>query len=135
MTADAYQVEVVRDDDGLRALREDWAGLYRESVPVNPFLSYEWAAACRTHVCRKAEPYVVTARADGRLVGLAALRRDRLRGFRILRFIGSGWSEYVGFLSSPDHPNARAALLEGLAERRSEWDLLLLRQLAAEFSG
>lgn len=129
-----YDANLIRTDAELRSLEEEWTRLYRESLPRNPFLSYEWVTACRAHVCPTDEVFVLTARAEGRLVGVAPLRRERVRGFRVLRFIGSGWSEYGGFLRAPGHPLVERTFLEELGRRRSEWDLLMLRQLSTEFS-
>lgn len=129
-----FQLDVLHTEGELRALAEEWTQLYAESVPRNPFLSHAWAVACWENVCSDCELYLLTARHEGRLVGLAPLRRARQRGFRVLQFIGSGWSEYTGFLVSPRHPRMDEVLLEGLRQRRREWDLLVLRQLSDTFS-
>jgi CelD/BcsL family acetyltransferase involved in cellulose biosynthesis len=134
LSSNPFELEIVRTEERFQELEEEWSGLYAECIPGNPFLSFEWSAACRTHVCRRSDLFVVTARAGGRLVGVAPLRRERISGFRVVRFLAGGWSDYSGFLCHPDTPEAEPALLEALAGAEREWDLLALRQLAREFT-
>lgn len=129
-----YRTELVRTEEELRALKPAWARLYAASAPRNPFLSYEWVAACAGHVCPNAEPFVLTVWAEDQLIGVAPLRRERHRGFRVLRFLGKGLSPYVGFLVSPEHETMDEILLEALAGARHSWDLLQLTQLADPFT-
>src|SRR5437868_1954396 len=110
-----FTTSLVRTGPDFAALEPEWARLHAASRPRNAFLSYEWNRACWEHVCPATEPWVLTARKSGRLVGVAPLRRERRFGFRVLRFLGSGWSNYAGFLRDPDCLDAEAALLYALA--------------------
>lgn len=134
LPSDPFELEIVRNEKRFQELSEDWRRLYAECIPRNPFLSFEWNAACQAHVCRRADLFVVSLRQGGRLVGLAPLRRERISGFRVVRFLAGGWSDYSGFLCHPETPEAEPALLEALAGAEREWDLLVLRQLAREFT-
>ena len=129
-----YEFELIDTDPGLQALEAEWAQLHARNTPRNPFLSYEWTAACRQHHCPQSELYVLAARESGQLVGLAPLRRDRSLGFHVLRFIGDGRSDYLGFLHEARHPDVPSALLDHLEERRGEWNLAVFRQLAEPYS-
>lgn len=124
------ELRLARTDAEFEALRPDWERLYAGSDPRNPFLSFAWNAACRRHLCPAAASFVVSLWRGDRLVGLAPLRMERRWGFRVLRFIGEGRSDYQGFLTSPELPNGEAELLDALNQLRGEWDLALLRQLA-----
>ena len=75
--ARAYEIELIRSEDRLRSLRSEWIRLYLQSRPLNPFVSHEWATACWHHLCPDAGLFVLTARAQGRLVGVAPLRIER----------------------------------------------------------
>jgi CelD/BcsL family acetyltransferase involved in cellulose biosynthesis len=134
LLSNPFELEIVRTEERFHELSEDWTRLYAECVPRNPFLSFEWSAACREHVCRRSDLFVVTARAGGRLVGLAPQRRERISGLRVVRFLAGGWSDYSGFLCHPGAPEAVPALLVALAGSDPELDLLVLRQLAREFT-
>src|SRR5205807_9653397 len=120
--ARSYEIELIRTEDRLRALGPDWTRLYLQSRPPNPFVSHEWATACWHHLCPDAGLFVLTARAQGRLVGVAPLRIERHGGFRVLRFLGKGLSPYVGFLRSPEYPDVDGGLLEGLGRNGEHWD-------------
>lgn len=129
-----YNLEIIRTEAEFHALAKDWRRLYEESHPRNPFLSYEWTAACWSRLCEGCTPFIVTAREGGRLVGVAPLRLERQAGFRVLRFMGNLWSDYLGFLYSPAHSGVERVLLEELADARDEWDVAILRQLASEYT-
>lgn len=129
-----YEIELIDTDSGLCALAAEWSQLHARSTPRNPFLSYEWTVACRQHHCPRTELFVLAARERGELVGVAPLRRDHSLGFRVLRFIGDGRSDYLGFLHAASHPEVPAALLDHLQELQGEWNLAVLRQLAEPYS-
>jgi CelD/BcsL family acetyltransferase involved in cellulose biosynthesis len=129
-----YRVEILRTDEAFRALEPEWRDLYLETGRANPMLSYEWAAACRRHLCPEAALLVLAARTGGRLVGVAPLWIDRKYGARIVRFLGKGVTPYVGFLAARDHLDVESALLNELGRVPFEWDLLLLQQLAEPFT-
>jgi CelD/BcsL family acetyltransferase involved in cellulose biosynthesis len=130
----AYQIDVLRDTSALAALGSEWTELHAQSVPRNPFLSWEWTAICREQLCRNAAPFILTARSEGRLAGVAPLCIESRLGFRVLRFIGDGRSDYLGFLHAAEHLPVERALLDALAGLRSEWDLAVLRQLSATYT-
>src|SRR3954453_6744071 len=94
-----YTIQILRREAELEALQPEWSDLYEASADRNPFLSYEWTAGCWQHLCSGASPFVVAARREGRLVGVAPLRLRRQLGFRVLRFIGDPRSDYLGFLA------------------------------------
>jgi CelD/BcsL family acetyltransferase involved in cellulose biosynthesis len=115
-------------------MRPAWTRLYEACSTRNPFLSYEWNFACLRHESPGNRPFVLTAHAGGRLVGIAPLRFERRLGLRTLRFIGDGRSDYLGFIVHPEYPGAESALLEGLGRLRQYWDLAILRQLTEGYT-
>jgi CelD/BcsL family acetyltransferase involved in cellulose biosynthesis len=133
MAAD-YQFERIDTDEAMAALAPEWKALHAESRPHNPFLSWEWSRACRKHHAAQSRLYLLAARREGQLVGLAPLRLERQFGFRALWFLGDGRSDYLGFLLHPSAPDVESALLAELQRRRSEWDLAVLRQLAGPYT-
>lgn len=130
----SYEIDLIRTETAFQALADEWRALYQRSLPCNPFLSYEWTRLCWTNLCGGAQPFVLTARREGKLVAVAPLRLERSLGFRVLRFIGDGRSDYLGFLRDADAPGAESALLEALSTHRQEWDLAVLRQLCETYS-
>lgn len=130
-----FQLDLVRTESALSGLEAEWKELHAAANARNPFLGWEWTQACLHELGTGATPFVLTLRMDGRLVGLAPLRLERNWGFRVLRFIGDGRSDYLGFLLHPEAPDAQSRLLEGLEQHRAHWDLAVLRQLNNEYSG
>jgi len=103
---------VITDAAAMAELRAEWDELAaRSSCRVSE--SYCWAHAGWTCVAgpRGAELRVVVARAQGRLVGVWPLARDRMRGWAMLRPLGSDSSENADMLVEP----GAAALEVGLA--------------------
>jgi CelD/BcsL family acetyltransferase involved in cellulose biosynthesis len=134
MSRTHLQIDVVRTDSALEALRPEWERLYEAASPQNPFLSWGWTAACRAHHCPRAGLYLHTAREHGELVAVAPLRIERQLGLRVLRFLGDGRSDYLGFLSRADRPDLHPALLDALKARSGEWDLAVLRHVSDVYS-
>lgn len=126
--------DLLRTEAEFRALRSEWEQLYLTHQPRNPFLSPEWGEACWERCPAHTRPFVLTLREGSRLVGLAALRLERHWGFRLLRFLGDGRSDYLGFLHLPGHVDADQSLLAELALHGSSWDVALLRPLAEPYS-
>jgi CelD/BcsL family acetyltransferase involved in cellulose biosynthesis len=129
-----YELTVIRTNAEFQALEPEWTRLYEGTSPRNPFLSYGWTHACWTTVCPGARLFILTARADGRLVGIAPLVLERQVGFRVVRFIADSRSDYLGFLQAVERPEVEGVLLEELARLRRHWDLAVLRQLSDTFS-
>lgn len=133
--SEEYRLELVRTVPEMQGLEAEWRELQAESSPRNPFLGFDWTLACWQDLCSRAVPFVLALRREGRLVGIAALCLERRYGFRVLRFIGDGRSDYLGFLCDPQVPGVESRLLEGLAQNRGRWDVALLRQLNEAYTG
>jgi CelD/BcsL family acetyltransferase involved in cellulose biosynthesis len=126
-------VTVHRTSDSLVDLEADWNQLYARSTPRNPFLSYAWSSACWDTHRAGATPYIVTLRKGGELIGLAPLCLEQRASFRVLRFIGEGRSDYLGFLCAGDG-SAEQELLDGLLVNHAHWDLARFSQVGGPFS-
>jgi len=129
-----YEVGLIRTEQEFHALQPEWARLYEEATPRNPFLSYDWTAGCWANIRKDAVPFILVARWKGRLVGLAALRLKQKSCFRVLGFMADSRSDYLGFLRAPDHPQASVALLDHLNNLRSSWDVTILRRLCGAYT-
>src|SRR5688572_5428611 len=129
-----YTFELVRDPDRLQLLASEWDELYAQCLPANPCVSHAWASACWESVRDQVDLFIVLARREGKLVGVAPLRRERHLGLRRLSFLGRGASPYVAFLCDPTAPHLEQAMLGSLATHGSEWDFLRLDQLSEPFT-
>lgn len=116
----------VRDASGFRALEGAWRALYDRLPLASPFQSWEWAQAWWRHLGRGV-PFILTAHAGGRLVGLLALNLRRYRGLplRRLTFLGAPEADYQDLLAEPAHAETCAgAFLAHLQRAREAWDIL-----------
>ena len=132
----------------MRLTRLDWGGpllpaaweRLRASAPTESvFLTPEWLGAWWRHLgsSRGPRPLLLAVTDDHELAALAPLYRAPLgrTGLRVLRQLGSGVSDYLDMLLSPE-PNLRSAalrtLMVGLVKSGRGWDALDLRGLPAE---
>lgn len=130
------ETEIVRDGEGLDALREEWEEL-QAADPEAPFytsfgcVQAWWASYGRDE---GHELLVVTARHNGELVGLAPLSYRPQERFGVpikeVRFASHG--DYLSFLLSPAVPagTATTALLDAVFAQ-GEWDILNLTNIPA----
>ena len=68
--------------DQVRAIEAEWAALHDDSGARLPFSAPEWGLTWLEHFAASGpdSPLVVEVREDGRLLGLAACYRHRMRG-------------------------------------------------------
>ncbi len=116
--SDRLSVELL-DAESLPSLRQEWKGLFESAASDNPFLSFEWAQTCCRHMPKGVEPILAVAREDGLLVGVGATEIAPVNPIgRELRFLGSIYSDYAGFLAATDRiDEVTRCILESLLGR------------------
>src|SRR5207302_2287942 len=73
-----YEIEVVRDEGGFDALREDWNAL-AEAIDVDsPMLSWGWNRIWWDHFRGRNRLSILVFRKAGRVAGIAQLQERRL---------------------------------------------------------
>ena len=125
------QIGEVTDAAGLAALRDDWQSLAERSPHTTLFQTWEWQSVWWQH-CGSGRLWVLTARSQGALVGLAPLYRAPYFGLPLRRvaFLGTGASDYLDFIALPEQAEAcRDQFLAYLAAHRGRWDLVDFQQL------
>lgn len=117
------QLEIHQDPDIFEQLKDEWNALHAQSVNRVPFLRAEYLAGWWAHrgggEWPEAELCLITARVDGKLVGVAPLFAAPNRfGRRALLLLGSiEISDYLDLVISRAHLDEFcAALLERLAQ-------------------
>ena len=119
------QAEVHRGT--LDGLLPEWQALYAADGESTPFSSPQWAQAWWAHWAGSADPFVVTVRDAGRLVGLAPLVLARRGPFRVLGELGRPPSNYWDVLAMPDVRDAAGMLaMQEILAHRDEWHAMLL---------
>jgi CelD/BcsL family acetyltransferase involved in cellulose biosynthesis len=130
----AIETGLARTAEAFGALEKEWNALYDAAGRANPFLSYAWTRACFDEEGGAAEPFVLTLRRSGKLIGVAPLCIETRFGFRVLRFIAEGRSDYLGFLCEVGSETIERRLLNELMVLASAWDLIVLHNLAEPFT-
>jgi CelD/BcsL family acetyltransferase involved in cellulose biosynthesis len=100
-------VETIGELEGFRDLREEWTGLLAASDADNLFLSWEWLYTWWTHLAGSRRLFLLAARSEGELIGLAPLavtpgRRASLAPLSSLAFLGTGsvGSDYLDLIAA-----------------------------------
>lgn len=118
--AEPLDVEHVRGADELAALTAEWTELWRRCPTATPFQTPEWLLAYARAFCGGdgAEPWGITVRRRGALVGLAPLCTRRSASETKTSLLGDGVSDYLDVIVDPEHvASVTAAIFDEL--RRS----------------
>ncbi|WP_376694885.1 GNAT family N-acetyltransferase [Wenzhouxiangella sp. EGI_FJ10305] len=130
------KVSVIKEPEALTELEPEWRKLHAASN-ADLFVSWDWLIPWWQHLAGNRELFVMLARdEDGVMRGLLALSLETARvGFRRisrLRFIGDDQvgSDYLDALIEPGWKRAaNQAFAAALVTRKSDWDLLELRDM------
>ncbi|MFC8716434.1 GNAT family N-acetyltransferase [Kitasatospora sp. NPDC057198] len=119
--------EVLRADDALDRLADDWDDLHRRCATATVFQSAPWLRSWWHRYGRPGTLVLVLVRRDGRLAGAAALRR---RGpFGGLTNLGAGLVDFTDVLLDDDCADRAAAELAAALPLRRPWHSLELREV------
>ena len=117
LSGSGLDLDVVRDGTELQSLAHEWDALVVAASRPSPFLLHGWATAWWRHFGAGSRLAVVTARRDGRLLGIAPMFIARHRGLRVCRFLGGHESALGDLLvSDPLDDAIPAALMSRLQQ-------------------
>jgi CelD/BcsL family acetyltransferase involved in cellulose biosynthesis len=125
----AIEAEIFSDEDALAALAPDWLDLWRRVPSALPFQAPFWLIPWWRHF-HPGRLFVLTARRNGRLVGLAPgyIEHGPL-GRRILP-LGISLSDHLDILIDRDCAEpAMQALVDAALLRGDAWDIWELEEL------
>jgi CelD/BcsL family acetyltransferase involved in cellulose biosynthesis len=110
------------------SLREEWTALAERAG--NVFATWEWADAWWSAYGQGKRLVTACRGPDGGLVALLPLYAARRGPVKLLRFIGTGPADQLGPICAPEDRHATAAAFKRLlAERRSDWHVLVAERL------
>jgi CelD/BcsL family acetyltransferase involved in cellulose biosynthesis len=121
---DGWSAEVRRDDGSLMALRGEWDDLVRRCTAATPFQSHAWLAAWWRNYGVPGQLRVVLVRHRGRLVGAAALRRERRLSCTVLTPVGGALSDFGDIVLDDAVAGPAARAMAAALLRRRDWQLL-----------
>lgn len=131
----SLQLVVLRDEAALGAMQAEWEHLESVAANLGRYVTWSYVSAAWRHLRQPSdELYVITVREAGRLIGVLPLVRVIERHYRmdlrVLRHIGIWEGERPGVLALLDDPDRIwAAAWDALVQRRSDWQVLDLREL------
>jgi CelD/BcsL family acetyltransferase involved in cellulose biosynthesis len=103
--------ETIRTSAEVDALAAEWDELVRGMPRPSPFLLHGWLMEWWLHYGEGARLAVVTARRDGRLVGVAPMMVRRRGSARVARFLGGHESALADLLLAEGEDESTAASL------------------------
>jgi CelD/BcsL family acetyltransferase involved in cellulose biosynthesis len=123
------RVETVTTTTELAALEGEWTELWRRAPAATPFQTPAWLMPWWRQFGNDGL-HVLTARADGQLVGLLPLYLLREPGGAKLLPVGIGVSDYLDGIFEPGSEHAAAAaFIRHLTAEPCAWDVCELRPL------
>jgi len=93
---------VAKRHDEFAAVADSWNDLVRAMRRPSPYLLHEWLLAWARHYVPQGNLRVVTAHRGERLVGGFPLYLVRVRGMRVIRFLGGSQSALCDLVMRPD---------------------------------
>jgi len=119
---------VVRIDNfgDMLSLENQWNALLKKSNIDSPFMTFEFISTWWKHFGDDSKLFVLAVYDGEQLVGIAPLMQKKRSIFRVLQFIGTGDSEYLGFVTVGDKQRVVQTILDYLIDNRSEWDVINL---------
>ncbi|HVN94912.1 MAG TPA: GNAT family N-acetyltransferase [Syntrophorhabdaceae bacterium] len=133
-------LRIVSDPHEMKAMRESWNELLKNSSSDTPFLTWEWMYTWWECFGDGKTPCIVVAEDQGALVGIAPLYITRgrffgLRSLRHLEFIGSAGviTEYQDFIIRRGREREIVSyFLEFLFDNVRKWDVINLTSVRKE---
>lgn len=125
------RIDEITTSSDLDALAVQWSALLEASGIDHPFLTHEWITCWWSHFGGSNEMYVLVARRDDGVVGIAPLMKGRVkrRGVtvRALSFMANYHSNRSGFILPADgRREVLAALCDHIMTRCADIDLWML---------
>ncbi|HHQ13573.1 MAG TPA: GNAT family N-acetyltransferase, partial [Chromatiales bacterium] len=118
------------------ALEPDWRRLEALLEQRVPFMTWEWQEPWRRHFAADKDLMVFVCRQDAVVVAILPFIVERCRRrkteLRTLKLVGSGLSDQLCLLVDPAVPEAVDSIVDELAARSTEWDIIELDDIDSE---
>lgn len=124
------RIDEITTPDALRALAAQWNAVLDACEIRHPFLTHEWITCWWDSFGAGNEMYVLVARRDGGVIGIAPLMKTtgKRRGitFRALEFMANYHSNRSGFILAGDARETLGAFFDHIVTHCTDVDLWLL---------
>jgi len=113
---------------------QTWNRLCLQGATNTVFQTYQWHAAWLEEFGKYDgnKIFLVQVNDNGRLIGLAPLMIVKKGSLRILKFIGTGHSDYCDFIYDKTNTAILSEIFKFLSARKSEWDAMALDNIPRE---
>jgi len=93
--------DIIAGIESVETLKEDWALLLVKAGQNNLFLTWEWINSwCQNMLGPTQQPFIITARENNRLIGLAPLVRVQNENAEwFIQFLGQSYSYHLDFIA------------------------------------
>ncbi|MDP2939810.1 MAG: GNAT family N-acetyltransferase [Candidatus Omnitrophota bacterium] len=128
------QITIVKDTEGFKDLEKEWDSFLDESGQNNIFLTFDWLYNWWQCFKKDYSLYIILAKENDKIYGIAPLMISKRFGFRELRFISSNISDYEDIITSGSTEKRREIIeiiLNKLYES-NEWDIFRLNRIRQE---
>lgn len=119
-----------------KALQDEWNDLQTRSSATGMAVTWQWIYIYYKHFNHLGELWLMEAREDQRLIGIAPLMKvkeqpDRFFAWQQLEFIGTAHNaEHLDFIIEPGYEEKVIPMfIDELFEHRSQWDVIRLTGL------
>ena len=126
----SLNISVVSSLKDFESIEPAWNSLLKRSNVDNPFLTFEWQYTWWEMFGKGKKLYIVVAKIDDQIVGIGPFMVSRFSVFKILEFIGTGLSDYLGIIWEKDQAQVVNDILHFLLKRKGDWNVINLRDIA-----
>lgn len=128
------RVKLIEKTEDFLKLQEFWNDVLHKSNANFPFLTFEWQSSWWKSFGKSKKLFVLTAVKDknGNPHGIAPLMIDKSVGFKVVKFIGTGRSDYLDFIIEDKTDETVEVFLAFLNENRKSWDLIFLSDILSD---
>jgi CelD/BcsL family acetyltransferase involved in cellulose biosynthesis len=127
------EISLVDSFEALAKLEVEWDALLDASPNKNIFLTFEWISTWWKYFGHGKRLFVLLAKNNGKLIGIAPLMISGASRFGIstsrLEFIGMPLSDYSDFIISEKSEQVLQAIYAYLDENRHEWGFINLNRI------
>ena len=124
-------IELVEDIEGFRRLEPEWNAALKRSRNPSPFMTHEWLLSYLEVYAGAVDLFLVVARENSGIVGLAPLMIDDRKN---LVFIGYPHNDYADIIVVDDQVAAIEGICDLLLVQRHRWKKIILDQMQEDLS-
>ncbi len=111
---------------------QEWNALSARGGTDTVFQTHQWHAAWLEEFGKDAGLFIIQVRDNGRLTAIAPLMIVRKGALRILKFIGTGHSDYCDFIYDKTNTKVLREIFKFLSTRKNDWDAMALDNIPQE---